>query len=510
MNLILLGSCSSLQKESHRIPAGEGRIPTGPGIFSRAEGFIGGNYNCQKPTAQELSLVDQKIAHLKIDGHASDVAKFGNRMVENYIEEIFFQELAFRSHAATSCQLSFLKSYFNDRDIAHTLNENGWRSFEPYSSVLHKMIISKNEKSSQAMLLRMGHDPMDRSSYAAERMIQAAKLSEEASGLDQAINVIIAQIPMGTHKVVRDGFRKLILQPSIREDDFLSTYSESLEKLKPKIQAADDYFRENLDKDGFYKITRGDKIAYMQSGRAEGLLKEIDPKGDKLACRVRAQYSKGPATVQLAGMLGLIVASAFTDGAAAVLVGLGMTATMVADVQHQCFQPTMNVTSQQTLTCDPKQMAITSLSEASMLSCGVSVALLALPAVTSFSMELRASYKAARAGQRTALEIAEAEKVALLAKEAQMAKAATIEDEIVVVARRRTFKIDEPVIPAPKAVASSQAYAKVVDEVRPCIEKMPADVQKKLRDKFRSQSEDQTAKDLRDIRDLRRINGNCR
>lgn len=492
MSVVLLQSCATRPptQESLREPAGEGRIPSDRGLLTSVEGVMGGMHRCESPTAKELASVDKKIPRLKIAGSVNDVAKFGKRTVENYLEDFFFQEIAFRSHMTTQCQLKFLNSYAQDSSVSSPLNENGWKVYGQYHRVLHQMMTVRNEKKSFQASIRSGHDPMDRSSIQAKRDMQGAVLGEEAAGLDQGINSIIAQIPFGQHKDVREALRKLALEEEVSEKDFISVYSDELDELRPKLEKAERYFDKKKDKEGFYEISRGDKIAFVQSGRADLLLKEIDPEGTRLACRIKAQYSSGPVTTQLLLMLGLVVASVATDGAAAVLVGLGMTATMIADVQHQCFKPTMNISSAEVNSCDVNRMAASSIEEASMISCGVSVAFATLPVLMSFAKQVRLTANSLKAAQRSSSELMAVEKL-------------SSEADIVVVARRAVKVVDEPVIP--KTIP-----AKIASEVESCVTELPKEVKNKLRVKFQSQSEKQTVKDLQDIRDLRRINGNCR
>ncbi len=92
-----------------------------------------------------------------------------------------------------------------------------------------------------------------------------------------------------------------------------------------KMVLAEKFYQERVERNGpskgLYRIGRGEKIAFMQSGQAEALLKEIDPKGrfdNKLSCRLRAQYKKGPATTQLVAITALIAATVATDGMAAI------------------------------------------------------------------------------------------------------------------------------------------------------------------------------------------------
>lgn len=461
--------------------ASEERSHKTRGALTIVEGIVGGIHKCQSPTAQELSFVPQKIGRTEID-----TSELGKKAAENYLEDLFFQEMAERSQAATTCQLNFINSYFTDRKIENALNENGWKVFQSFHEVLHKMIITRNEKHSMAENIKMGHDPMDRSSAQANLDMQGAQYREEARQLDQAINAIIAQVPLGSHLIVRNALRKLALEKGVREPDFIHRYSRSLEDLKPKLQEAKEYFESKHDRNGTYKISRKDKIAFMQSGRASVLLKELDPEGTRLACRMKAQYSTGPATTQLVGMLGLLVASAFTDGAAAFLVGLGMTGSMIADIQRECFKPTMNITSE-SLTCDPKQMAATSISEASMVSCGVAVGFMAVPAVSRFASEIKTGVKSF-----------------------QKAKSVSqIESELAVVAKAKVPG-EKPIVPTTFSPKNSAELKIIQSELGNCIESLPKDLQKRLRTKFHNQSEEKTLSDLRDMRDLRRINGACK
>lgn len=489
ISTIYLQSCASRPPvDNPRNPAAEGRIPSDRGFLTTVEGVMGGLGRCQAPSAKELASVDQKIHRLKVDGSVLDVAKFGKRTVENYLEDFFFQEIAFRSHSTTICQLKFLNSYFDSSAISSPLNENGWKIYSQYHKVLNQMLVLRNEKKSVQNSIRAGHDPMDRSSAQAQNDLKGARLGEEVAGLDQGINSIIAQIAFGQHKNVREALRNLSIQDQVNESEFISVYSDGLQDLRPKLEKAERYFDKKKDKDGFYEISRGDKIAFVQSGRADHLLKEIDPEGNKLACRIKAQYSSGPVTTQLLVMLGLLAASVATDGAAAVLVGLGMTASMIADVQHQCFRPTMNISSTEVNSCDVNKIAASSIEEASMISCGVSVAFMTLPVLMSFAKQVKLSANSLKAAQRSSSEL-------VVAKEAA-------EAEIVVTARALKA-VDEPIIPI-------NISSKVRTEVESCLTQMPKAVTTKLRAKFKNQSEKQTVKDLQDIQDLRRINGNCR
>lgn len=471
-----------------REPAAEGRTNKTRGVLTVVEGFVGGIHRCQDPTKEELSLVPSRLSHSKVVGPAPDAGPFDKGLVTNYLEDLFFQEMAHRSHAATTCQSDFINSYFNDRSIENTLNGNGWIVFQSFQDVLRKLIITRNEKFSMSENIRLGHDPMDRSTAQMNLDIQGAELREEARELDLAINAIIAQIPLGSHVLVRDALRKLALVEHIREPDFIDSYSKSLEALKPKLQKAKEYFDGKLDKNGTYDISRKDKIAFMRSGRASVLLGEVDPEGTRLACRLKAQYSSGPATTQLVAMLGLLVASAVTDGAAAFLVGLGLTGTMINDIQRECFKPTMNISAEKTLTCDPKQMARTSITEASMVSCGVAVGFFALPTVRTFASEIKSGLKAYQKAKNVS----------------------KIDNELFASAQKAAATVvEKPIIPKVSPANTAELKA-LQSELGACVESLPKDLQKRLRIKFHNQSEEKTLRDLRDMRDLRRINGACK
>lgn len=476
-------------------------VPADRSLLTRAEGFIGGIYKCQKPTAQELKIADEKIAHLRLNGSVHDVAKFGERTLENYLEDLLFQEMAFRSHKATTCQIEFLERYIQDRAFSGDIDEKSWKIYEALHPALFKMLASRNNKASMKTTIQMGFDPGDKSVAQAKQKEKAALLGESIGVIDFTINQLIAQVPLGSQKMIQKAVRKLAERETVSKSDFTYAYSRGLQELLPKMKEAEEYFVSMIDKDKFYKISRGDKIAFMKSGMTEEFLKLLDPGGDRLACRVRAQYSKGAETTQFLGVLLLVGASLVTDGAAGIAAGLLLGASMVADIAHQCFRNTTNFTAQEIKKCDPMNMAHTMLDNASMMACGLTVGLTAIPALAPYLPELRAAYKSLRGLRTSPKDLVAIERMGLAADKLASSGASKL---VQGVERKAVLEStgDPIVVVAPKSLQ----FQRLSQEVEPYLKSLPLSIQNRLRLKFASQPDKQTIQDMKNIRDLRRLN----
>lgn len=366
------------------------------GLRTRIDGFFGNLSMCQDLELSDLHQVDACVQHYTLPDITPALATMN---LDNYLEDLIFNELAKRSHDATNCQVNFFDSLRSGQE--GLLIDRAWEMFRSAAPRIRELSRLKARKENELSALGMAHDPMDRGPAELERQRRVREARTEIAALDQMMAAIAAEVPLGQHNLVRDA----IIAHAERSGEnlapilFRSAYFNSMTQLKNSAQESQRTFQGLRQTDGLYRISREEKITFTSSGQTEALIGRMDLAPEvrqRIICRMRALYLNGPRTTGALTTIGLVGAGFATGGIASValrgVATLGVSTAAAVDlayaVQDQCLAHTVNLSAEDNPQCNADQFVNSLISEANFNSCATTIVLAAAPMAARFGGRL--------------------------------------------------------------------------------------------------------------------------
>lgn len=356
---------------------------------------IGNSSSCLPISRETLNNLYSCSAHVDLVG---DVSQIGYLLLNRYADSVFFQEIANRSARATQCQLSILSG-----NTAPVVN-SAWQVFQTLQPLLQALTqLRDQEAAAQDRELRaLG-------AFARDGAVMGVlnRRTAKFQQIESSIEELLRQLPFGENEEVRASLRRMAGR-SITPQQFSRLYGGTLPGLRAKIEEAQSELASVRDAStGEYNLSFSQKTELFLAPGADAFLRQMDPSGRSLRCRLNACYVNGPRNAQIASLILLGGATIVSLGTAApfLTVGLAVGAATLSANQaiHSCFQDTMNVTAEIQGSCTPETLARTTISQMSKTSCAVDASLALLDVALPGSGLLRRTLRNANAIETAAV-----------------------------------------------------------------------------------------------------------
>lgn len=368
------------------------------GLRTRIDGFFGSVGFCQDLSVKDLKEVDECVSEYTLPKISHAVAELN---LENYLEELIFNELARRSHNVVNCQIDFFDSL--KPEFKSAIEQRSWQAFQRAAPQIKELLQLRAERQSYKGNVSSTIDPMDRSTAQLEQRKKIRQAAEEIKAIDQAISSITAQIPLGQHSEVSQALVNHSLSGS-SEENFHAAYWSSVRKLKSQVSAASQTYKKLQQKDGLYKLSRTEKITFVKSGQAEAMIDrmELSPRvKTNVKCRIRARYLNGPTTTGALGTIALVGGGFATGGISSValrgVASLGISTAAAVDlsmtVRDQCLAHTVNVSAADHPQCSAEEFVNSSISESNFNTCSTALVFAASPLLARFGGKIVSQFR---------------------------------------------------------------------------------------------------------------------
>lgn len=514
---------------------------------------MGGDWGCEDASREEFNAIDCQV------GWSVTNKEFITDF-DNWSEELVFLEAAQRTHQVGQCQVKLHSKYETDPLVAETMKQNAYIQFHDIRSQLSGLLRERRDAQRALDQARAN------SNYAEDRLSGTAdetfgyenRMATNLSQVNGRLNSLLSRVPMGNREEMRNTLIDLMGQRNLTENQFYVAYDRVMRELAAQARQTDRFFTEiqrpltNAEgHTGYgYAVNEELKKSLVKSGQIENVVHSLglnDQLSNGFSCRVRARYERGPTNLALAeipfyftgiyglGRLGVragvgvirattstarATASATAMASRAAMLGIEgyMWARIAEQTKEACFPPEYLAAIQNTAGCTEDSEIDGVYQDASIAQCLTTAAINVAPVAFVGAVRVwnRGATRAVPRGvvaRRVADEVPPTTTGRALRSEPEV----TTIDEIVVTAPRRRSR-PQSVERAPGAQAWSNFSdvrnvqgLEAADKtfLQSYLRRLPRNTQERLRNHFRGQSPEATLRDLRDMRDLSRINS-CR